>query len=381
VLIQDGAPQEAAADLRQALKLKHGLDGGQLRNADRWLTDLVAGGSDSAPVTRVALAEAAPPAATPPPPSPAASPKASAPPHDAGAAINGNMPDIARPPTADKRPDAVKKPLPGAVAKPAPPAIETPLPSSPSVTRLEGAERRSLPLTGAALDKLKPTVDQMFSPSKEARLAATTSLIVDADTTSDAVPLGVQRALQAQRNGAAKDPAELAGVINVLTLLHSATPSTLALARARSARCSTPRAERPADRGAGPSACGRARPRQQLPLVYIQIAAESQRALANVLAARLRGAAYRAPAAEVVGAARRRAQRSACRAAATRASGALDGKGDRGDHRHAGRREDAAQREAEGRHVEIWLDAAVRGAGSQAGGVRHDLHSSSTMPA
>ena len=261
VLIQDGAPQEAAANLRLALKLKHGLDGGQLRDAERWLTDLAAGASDPAPVKRVALAEAAPPAATRPP----------------------------SPPTA--------------IAKPAPPASVTLPPSGALLSKLGGAERRSLPLTGAALDQLKTKIEQMFSPSKEARLAATTGLIVDANTASDAVPPGVQRALQAQRNGTPKDPAELAGVINVLTLLQSATPSTLALHAAEIRRLLD------AARRNGPQtaelvasvAAALDHAEKQLPLVYIQIATESQRALANALAARLRGAAYRVPAAEVVG--------------------------------------------------------------------------------
>lgn len=254
VLVQSGAPAEASADLKRVLELQRGLDAAQLRDARRWHDELVATAAEPAPVTRVAGAETGVIAPTAPP-----------------------------------------------IETPAAPAA--PAASAATVVKPEPAERHSLPPNAAALAKLNATVEQMFSPTKDVRLAATTSLIVDPDIVSDAVPLGVRRALQAQRNGVPNDPAELSGVINVLVLLQSATPGTLALHGDEIARLlDAAKNNGPQTMAlATPLAATLAKAQTQSPAVFMQIAGEAQRTLANALAARLRAAGYRVPAAEVVG--------------------------------------------------------------------------------
>jgi len=254
VLVQSGAPAEASADLKRVLELQRGLDAAQLRDARRWHDELVATAAEPAPVARVAGAETGVIAPTPPP-----------------------------------------------IEKPAAPAA--PAASAATVVKPEPAERHSLPPNAAALAKLNATVEQMFSPTKDVRLAATTSLIVDPDIVSDAVPLGVRRALQAQRNGVPNDPAELSGVINVLVLLQSATPGTLALHGDEIGRLlDAAKNNGPQTMAlATPLAATLAKAQTQSPVVFMQITSEAQRKLANALAARLRAAGYRVPAAEVVG--------------------------------------------------------------------------------
>ncbi len=297
VLVQSGAPQEAVDDLKRVLDLKRGLDNAQLRDARRWLAELVAQPAEPAPVARDG-------GATPVPDSP---PAPAAPPPVAAAPAPPRPPIVAgQPSQAGARPQATfnsnVKQLPGSMARPAP--------KPPVVVTVEAqaaaaaAEVRSLPLTGAALDKLTAAVETMFSPSKDARIAATTSLIIDPEVTSDAVPVSVRRALMAQRNGVPKDPAELSGVINVLVVLQAATPGTLDL-HAADIRSLLEKA-----RGNGPQtaelvtsvAALLAQAEKHSPLVYLQIASDAQRTLAAALTARLRRAGYRVPAAEVVGA-------------------------------------------------------------------------------
>ena len=251
VLVQSGAPPEAAHDLRQTLKLRHGLDGAQLRDAERWLADLAGDAAEPAPVSRVAAAPA-----PPPPPAPAAPP--------------------------------------GDVAAAAPP---------PASTAAAPPRPLSVPLAGAERARLDAKVEQMFSASKDTRIRATTELIVDAAATSDAVPSALQRALQAERGDARADPAILAGVINVLTLLLSSMPATLSQQEAeirkllQRAKDNGPQtADLVARVGAALDAAGRT-----MPIAYLQIASDGQRKLAERIAVRLRTRGYRVPAIETVG--------------------------------------------------------------------------------
>ena len=315
VLIQAGAPQGAAADLRHVLELRTGLDEDLLSHAKRWLSEVSAGESDPAPVTRVAAAETAPPEVPPAaapspaaepaptpaapvtaaPPAPMTEPKATLPEVAAGPPIVAKRPS-GKPPTLEKRPSVIAQ-APAPVSAPPPVA-------GAMLSKLEVVGPRSLPLDGAAQDKLKAAVERMFSPSKDTRLAATTGLIVDAEAGSDAAPLAITRALQAQRAGPPRDEAGRAGVINVLTLLQSASPSTLALNAddirrlLESAKANGPQT---AELVTSVSAA-LVRAEKLRPLVYLQIASDAQRALAAALAARLRAGGYRVPEVEVVGA-------------------------------------------------------------------------------
>jgi hypothetical protein len=206
-------------------------------------------------------------------------------------AIVAARPGVALPPP---RPAAIKK-APAPVVAPPPPAVAV----APDTAAIAP---RSLPLPAAARDRVSGLVEQMFSSSKPTRLAATTGLIVDAETASDAVGLAVARALQVQRAGA-RDEAARAGVINALTLLQSASPSTLALHADDIRRLlDSARANGPQTAGLVTSVSAALERADRLrPLVYLQIASDAQRALAAALAARLRAGGYRVPAVEVVG--------------------------------------------------------------------------------
>jgi hypothetical protein len=206
-----------------------------------------------------------------------------------------------------------KATLPGGIAKPAviaKPAIGSkPVPSGPSPAgagtiepKPEDAGLRRLPAAGTAQARLKAAVDQMFSPSKDVRMAATTGLIVNVEAPSDATQLVVERALQVQRNGRPGDDASRSGVINALTLLQSASPSTLALHAKDIRRLLDSARANGAQTAELVSSVSAALDRAQKlqPLVYVQIASEAQRKLATVLAARLRAGGYRVPEFEVV---------------------------------------------------------------------------------
>ena len=142
----------------------------------------------------------------------------------------------------------------------------------------------------------------MFDDNKDRRISATTSLVVEPDDLSDAVPIAVARALQALRSPplAAR---ESAGVINTLVLLQGALPGTLT-----SNRAAIEELLAAADGAGDYTRQQAAKVRQQLqqapqskPVGYLQIASEAQRPMAERIAQRLRASGYAAPAIEVVG--------------------------------------------------------------------------------
>ena len=154
--------------------------------------------------------------------------------------------------------------------------------------------------------RIEPLVTQMFAPDKQARVSATTSLIVNAELASDAAPLALKTALNIQRSMPA-DPVDRAtaesGVINVLVLLRSVSPVTLRkhagdvhklveLARPNGAQTAQIADEVAANLQAA---------LQQQPITWIQIANEAQRPLAEHLAQRLRDVGYDVPGVEDVG--------------------------------------------------------------------------------
>ena len=198
-------------------------------------------------------------------------------------------------------------------------AVSPPAPRAPQGSRMPGdamvaadgtplgvgGTPRAVPLDShaPAFARLAGLVDTMFDANNEKRISATTSLVVDADALSDAVPLAVTRALGALRDAAASPDASVAsGVVNTLVLLQSALPSTLALHRAaieeligmasrigettrrHAARVSALLQEAPARR----------------PVAYFQIANEAQRPIAEQLRANFRNVGYSAPGIELV---------------------------------------------------------------------------------
>jgi hypothetical protein len=154
--------------------------------------------------------------------------------------------------------------------------------------------------------RIEPLVTQMFAPDKQARISATTSLIVDAALASDAAPLAIKAALTIQHNmpGDAADRATAqSGVINTLVLLRGVSPITLrkhaddVRALIELARPNGSQTAEIADEVEARLKTAVA----QRPVAWIQIANEAQRPLAETLARRLRDVGYDAPGVENVG--------------------------------------------------------------------------------
>ena len=131
-------------------------------------------------------------------------------------------------------------------------------------------------------------VANMFAADKDARIEATTSLLVDARRVAAAVPLAV-RAATAQADNES-------GVINTLVLLQSAGPTVLRQQRDAIEALLT-RAERNGPQTAELVAKVRA---AMNPVVYIQLGGEKQRALADRLRRELQARGFEVPGLEDV---------------------------------------------------------------------------------
>lgn len=156
----------------------------------------------------------------------------------------------------------------------------------------------------AVLERLQTQIDAMFGTDTEQRISATTSLVVDPEALSDAVPLAVAKALGLlQRPESTLTEAEASGIVNTLVLLQNTLPGTLEVQR------SAITALLAKARGLGPTTRQQAEKVDELmktaathrPLAFIQIAHEAQQPLALALAQRFRATGYDAPAIEVVG--------------------------------------------------------------------------------
>ena len=156
----------------------------------------------------------------------------------------------------------------------------------------------------ASLPQLVKSVEGLFDDNKERRISATTSLVLDPQALSDAVPLAVGKALQVARRGpAGLDASASSGMVNTLVLLQSALPCTLQVNRLAIAQLLD------AAEPLGDYTGQQARKVRELlkaamahnPVAYIQIANEAQRPIADALATRLRSFGYAAPGIELVG--------------------------------------------------------------------------------
>ncbi|MEY2892101.1 MAG: hypothetical protein RJA98_2009 [Pseudomonadota bacterium] len=162
-----------------------------------------------------------------------------------------------------------------------------------------------LPLPNNALGRLPNQVAALFEGDRASRISATTSLILDPEALSDAVPLAVTRALSLAALTQPSDT-QLSGVINTLVLLQNALPGTLLAHEAEierlinSARPQGPATQLQADK----LATLLQQAQGQRPAAYIQIANDAQRPLAQALSQRLSDRGYATPSIEVVGAAR-----------------------------------------------------------------------------
>ena len=252
VYAQTGKPADALNAFRQALLAAEApLDRSQRAEAEKQLRTLSKADGEAAPVTR-ALAAAAP--VRPGRPQPA---------NSAGAV----------PPAPAPPPEAASR---------LPPRIDP-------------------PETGLA--QLAQSVDGLFDDSKERRINATTSLVIDPLALSDAVPIAVGKAAQVLKNGpAGLDASASSGVVNTLVLLQSALPGTL-LGNRQAIEALLDAAAPLGDYTAKQAAkvrdlLGQAAARK--PVAYLQIANEAQRPIAEALAARLRSFGYEAPGIELV---------------------------------------------------------------------------------
>lgn len=257
----------ARADFAMAVRLARGLDANQIADARKQLAVLSAP-NEPAAITRSAARPSQPPERE--------SPAAEAPSTRAPAAVSGI---VAMRPTS-------------------------PLVGAESFPRRGGLPH--VPPDAAIKARIEPLVTQMFAPDKQARISATTSLIVDAALASDAAPLAIKAALSIQRDmpGDAADRATAqSGVINTLVLLRSVSSITLrkhaddVRALIELARPNGSQTAEIADEVAARLKTAVA----QRPVAWIQIANEAQRPLAETLARRLRDGGYDAPGVENVG--------------------------------------------------------------------------------
>lgn len=189
----------------------------------------------------------------------------------------------------------------------APAATVTPKVTGPAGTLAAGPPPKVPPRLAPSTEKLAALterVDNMFDPDKDKRVVATTGLIVDPIALSDAVPLALDKALQALHSTSpALTTANSSGIVNTLVLLRSAPPGTLVVQRASieallvatEALGDTTRAQADKLRVVMQQAAARH------PVVYIQIANEAQRPMAQALAQRFREFGYDVPGLELVG--------------------------------------------------------------------------------
>jgi len=260
VYAQTGRNADALASFQLALSAGEAvLDRGQRRDAERQLVALAPEAGEAPPVTRPIAAVS----------SDAARPQ---------------RPPVSPPAAVAARPSGTAPPPPAPAPKAEPKAPPRTEPSTPVKNRLARS------------------VVAMFDDNKDRRIVATTSLVLDPDDLSDAVPLAVERALAALR-APPLAPRESSGVVNTLVLLQSALPGTLVGNR--------PAIEEllAATDGAGDYTrlqAAKVRDRLQQaakrkPVGYLQIASDAQRPLAQKIAEWLGDFGYAAPAIEVVG--------------------------------------------------------------------------------
>lgn len=284
IYAQTGRPADALASFKLALAgTEERLDRGQRAETEAQLLALAPVEGESTPVTRPPVADPVLVAASHPPPT----------------ATGGTAVAAARPARADTLdPGIMTRSLkPGSAAHPPAPA---PVAAAPEAPR-QPPHIDPLP---SAVSQLTASVEGLFDNNKEARITATTRLVLDPLALSDAVPIAVDKALQVLKaNPATLSASVSSGVVNTLVLLQSALPGTLQVNRVAIGQLIAAAATR-GDYTAQQAGKVRAMLQQaqaRHPLAYIQIAHKEQRPLADALAAKIRSFGYDAPAIELVG--------------------------------------------------------------------------------
>ncbi|MEO8056899.1 MAG: TIR domain-containing protein [Burkholderiales bacterium] len=299
VYAQTGRGLDALVSFKLALAgTEAPLDRSQRAVAEKQVLALAVVEGEEAPVTRAAgIAEPAPA------PAPRVSAAGSGGP-DRGVAVAAAP--SPRPPTASADTEVLTRSIKtkpaagaaGAAARPAPAVVAAvPSPVAPrEPPRIESPE--------AAMALLAKSVDGLFDANKETRITATTSLVLDPQALSDAVPIAVARAVKAAGAGpSGMNAAASSGVVNTLVLLQSALPGTLRVNRAAIEEllaAALPLGDYTALQ-AGKVRELMKQSAARHPLAYIQIANEAQRPIAEALALKMRSFGYDAPGIELVG--------------------------------------------------------------------------------
>ena len=282
VYAQSGKNVDALAEFKVSLTVAEApLDRSQRAEADKQVLALAVVPGEDLPITR----------AGPVPESPKPAP-------DSAAGPVGVVPAPALPPPSpapDTAVASVSAPpeLQGSVR---PRGLQLPLPALRSPPHIGPPE--------GSVAQLVKSVEGLFDENKERRISATTSLVLDPQALSDAVPLAVSKALPLVRRGpAALDASASSGVVNTLVLLQSALPGTLQVNRAAITQLldsAEPLGEYTGQQARKVRELLRASAAHN-PIAYIQIANEAQRPIAEALARRLRNFGYEAPGIEMVG--------------------------------------------------------------------------------
>ncbi len=318
VYAQSGNPIDALASFKLALTAEEArLDASQRREADKQVLALAVIEGEASPITRLAASPTPQPTMAAPARARAMEPRLGLPMEPTiGARARAPMePPTTAPVTTRSGRDTLRPGPPP--ADPQPRLIEPDkqisrieLPQPPPRTAPPEAMRIELPKQPprtappeAMNTQLARSVDGLFDDNKEKRITATTSLVVDPEALSDAVPLAVDKALAALRGPGTLSVGASSGVVNTLVLLQSALPGTLVqhrraieeLLAAAAPIGDYTRQQAAKVRELLQQAAGRK------PIAYIQIANEAQRPLAEAVAVRMRSFGYDAPAIELVG--------------------------------------------------------------------------------
>ncbi len=272
------------------------LDRSQRAEADKQVLALAMVEGEEAPVSRTA-------SRAEPAPAPVPASVVRAPARDVAVAAA----PAARPPAAETGvlTRSIKTLPAPAAARPTPPpaVVAAVVAAAATPTAPRQPPRIEPPQASVAL--LVNSVDGLFDNNKETRITATTSLVLDPQALSDAVPIAVARALQVTSAGTAgMNASASSGVVNTLVLLQSALPGTLQVNRAaieQLVAAALPLGDYTAlQAGKVRELLKQAGARR--PLAYIQIANEAQRPIAEALVLKMRSFGYDAPGIEVVGA-------------------------------------------------------------------------------
>ncbi|CAN5878301.1 hypothetical protein BH11PSE8_BH11PSE8_20160 [soil metagenome] len=275
VYAQTGKTVDALDAFRQALNQTEApLDRSQRADAEKQIVSLSRVSDEATPIARAATADSA---ASAPPPSGATS-----------------------------RPADKVTPVAEPAANPRPPSPSVAVTAAAGTTAMAAATFKTpqrIEPVASRVATLMPLIDAMFDNDKDNRITATTTLVVDPESLSDALPLAIAKALGVLAGPKPLSPAASSGVVNTLVLLQSALPGSFQMQREgveALIEAAQPLGDYTRQQAAKVSALLAQAPARR-PVAYLQIANEAQRPIALALAERFRVFGYDAPGIELVG--------------------------------------------------------------------------------